>query len=198
MYDSPRPFFPENTRSHPSPPQSDIQIQPDAHRQRIDQIYPSDNWNQGNTATVASLDTFADNDKNDANNRHLDSEMADHATNSRGPTPQSNSSYNHSSSNTSYSPSQAHEDDQNASSGGSRYMIGFAPPPHDTTFTGEGIKHAMSSSAQQQEDLFTNPAGWDLGTGMTPGSGMSLTGMTPDGGWEKLMDSMGWQTGRNG
>ncbi len=67
-------------------------------------------------------------------------------------------------------------------------MPGFAPPSHKT-------------SAQQQEDPFKIPAGWEMGTGMTSGQGMSpgnMAGMTPDGGWEKLMDSMGWETGRTG
>ena len=67
-------------------------------------------------------------------------------------------------------------------------MTGFTAQPHN-------------SSDQQQEDPFKVPAGWDMGTGMTPGQGMtpgSMTGMTPDGGWEKLMDSIGWETGRTG
>ena len=53
-------------------------------------------------------------------------------------------------------------------------MMGFAPQSRNT-------------SAQQQEGPFKIPAGWDMGAGMTP-----------DGGWEKLMDSVGWETGRTG
>lgn len=175
MHSAPRPFFPETEQSHPFLPQADIQSKPDAGPQRFDKIFPTEDWNQGNIATVGGLDSFADGSNCiNTNSRHLDTEMADQSANSRGPTPQSNSSYNHSSSNTSYSPSQAHDDDQNASSG-----------------TGGG----NAPLAQRQEDPFKIPAGWETGTGMTPAS---LTGMTPDGGWEKLMDSMGWETGRMG
>lgn len=196
---APRPFFPENLES-----QGDIQNKPDTGPQQFDKNFPSDNWNQGN---IASLNPFSDNDKINAinaNNRHLDTEMADQSANSRGLTPQSSSSsYNHSSSNTSYSPSQAHDEDQTASGtgGGGNYMPGFAPPPHNNVFTGEGVKRAVTSSVQQQDDPFKILAGWDVATGMTSGPGMtpgSLTGMTPDGGWEKLMDSIGWETGRTG
>lgn len=79
-------------------------------------------------------------------------------------------------------------------------MTGFAVASHDSVFTGGGVKHGRSPPSQQQDDPFKIPAGWDMGTGMTPGPGMTpatLTGMTPDGGWEKIMDSMGWETGRN-
>lgn len=173
MHGAPRPFFPENAPSDPYFPMPDIQNKPDAGPQRFDKIFPGDDWNQGNMATVGGLDSFTPTDGSNGistNSRHLDTEMAD---NSRGPTPQSNSSYNHSSSNTSYSPSQGHDDDQKSPGTGG----GNAP------------------SAQRQEDPFKIPVNWEMGTGMTPGS---LTGMTPDGGWEKLMDSIGWETGRTG
>lgn len=195
MRSVPPPFFPENPENgHPYVPESDVRNKPDAHTQRFDQIFPSDDWNQGNMATMTSLNAFTDNDKVNAispSNRHLDTEMADQSSNSRGPTPQSNSSYNPSSSNTSYSPSQGQDDDHNASgSGGGSSFMGFAPPSHDTIFTGAGVKHAS-----QQEDAFKVPAGWDMRTGMTPGS---MTDMTADGGWDKLMDSIGWETGKTG
>ena len=54
---------------------------------------------------------------------------------------------------------------------------------------------SQNVSAQPQEDPFMIPAGWGMGPGQNPGG---LTGMTPDGGWEKLMDSMSWETGRTG
>lgn len=202
----PRPFFPANMQPQPYLPPGDIQNNSDIQPQPFDKIFPSDDWNQGNIATVTGLNAFADNDNINGmkvNSRHMDIEMADQSAHSRGPTPQSNSTYNHSSSNTSYSPSQTHDDDKIASgtSGGANYMTGFAPPSHNTIFTGEGVKSAMKVSAQEQEDPFKIPAGWDRGMGMTPGSGAtpgSLTGMTPEGGWEKLMDSIGWETGRTG
>ena len=182
MHSAPRPFFPDTEQSPPYLPQPDIQNKPDAGSQRFDKIFPDDNWNQGNIATGGGLDSFTNNDASNGINttaRHLDTEMADQSANSRGPTPQSNSSYNHSSSNTSYSPSQAHDDDQIASGTGG----GNAP------------------FARRQEDPFKIPTGWETGTGMMPGAGLtpaSLTGMTPDGGWEKLMDSIEWETGRIG
>lgn len=159
---APPPFFPENGQSHPYLPEDDVRNEPDAHTQRFDQTFSSDDWNQGNIAPMTSINAFADNDKVNAINssiRHLDTEMADQSPNSRGPTPQSNNSYNLSSSNTSYSPSQGHD------------------------------------------DAFKVPADWDMRTGMTPGSGMTpgtLTDMTADGGWEKIMDSIGWETGKTG
>lgn len=182
MHSAPRPFFPETDQSRAYLPQADTQNKPNAGPQRYEKIFPPDDWNQGNIATVGGLDSFTDNNASNGintNSRHLDTEMAEQSPNSRGPTPQSNSSYNPSSSNTSYSPSQAHDDDQTASGTGG----GNAP------------------FAQRQEDPFKIPASWEAGTGLTPGSGMtpgSLTGMTPDGGWEKLMDSIGWETGRMG
>lgn len=206
IHATPRPSFPENEQSRPYLPQGDVQNKFDAHPRRFDKILTSEDWNQGSISTVADHNAFTEKDKINAinaNDRHLDTEMTDQSANSRGLTPQSNISYNYSSSNTSYSPSQGHDDDQNTSGTGGRdnYMTGFAPPSHNTIFTGEGVKRAMSSSSQQQRDPFKIPAGWDIGTGMTPGTGMSpgsLTGMTPDGGWEKLMDSMGWETGTTG
>lgn len=159
---APPPFFQENGQSHPYLPEDDVRNEPDAHTQRFDQTFLNDDWNQGNIAPMTSINAFADNDKVNAinsSNRHLDTEMADQSPNSRGPTPQSNNSYNPSSSNTSYSPSQGHD------------------------------------------DAFKVPADWDMRTGMTPGSGMTpgtLTDMTADGGWEKIMDSIGWETGKTG
>lgn len=180
MHGAPRPLFPQNTRTvDPYFPMPDVQNEPDADPQQFDKIFPSDDWNQGNMATVGGLDSFTPNDGNNGintNSRHLDTDMAD---NSGGPTPQSNSSYNHSSSNTSYSPSQGHDDDQKSPGTGG----GNAP------------------SSQRQEDPFKVPVNWEMGTGLTPSSGMTpgnLSGMTPDGGWEKLMDSIGWETGRTG
>ena len=189
-----RPLFPESVQSAPNLPQDDVQNKPGAHSQRFEIIPPSENWNQCNMATLAGLNAFTDSEKisaiNSANNRQMDSEMADQSANSRGPTPQSSSGYNHSSSNTSYSPSQAHDDVQSTPGigGGGNFMREFAPQSHN-------------SSTPQQEDAFKISAGWDMGAGLSPGQGMtpaSLTGMTPDGGWEKLMDSMGWETGRTG
>lgn len=202
----PRPFLPEYMNSRPNLPQDPIQNTSDAHLQRCDDIFPRDDWNQGNMATVGGLNSFSDNGKINAinaNNRHLDTEMAYQSTNSGGPTSQSNSSYNHSSSNTSYSPSQAHEDDQIASGtgGGDKYMMGFVPPSHNTIFTREGAKHTISPPVQQQHDPFKVLAGWDMGTGLTPSPRLNpgtSTDMPPDAGWEKLMDSMGWETGKTG
>ena len=60
---------------------------------------------------------------------------------------------------------------------------------------------SQNVSAQAQEDPFMIPAGWDMETGLTSGPGPNpghLTGMTADGGWEKLMDSISWETGRTG
>ena len=174
-----------HSQSSPHLPQDDIQKKPGAPPRRFEKIFPNDEWNQGHRGSLASANALMDSDKiNSINNRNLDTEMTDHSANSRGLTPQSSSGYNHSSSNTSYSPSQARDDDPNASGTGGAvsFMPSFAPSPRNT-------------SAQPQQDPFHIPAGWDMGAGMTPAS---LTGMTPDGGWEKLMDSMGWETGRTG
>ena len=193
-----------NANVNPHVPHKDSQNKPDASPRQFDKIFPNNDWNQGNIATMAGLNTFTDMDNMTAinvNNQHLDAEMTDHSS-SRGPTPLSNSSNYHSSSNTSYSPSQGHDDDQPASGndGGINYMTGSTPLTRTTTYTGESVKQGMSHSAQQQEDPFKIPASWEAGTGMagtglTPGS---LSSMTSDAGWEKIMDSMGWETGRTG
>ena len=150
--------------------------------------------NNSKFISSAGLNSFTDRDKinaiNVANNRRLDAETTDQSANSHGPTPPSSNGYNHSSSNTSYSPSQPHDDDPNVSgiSGGSFMVTGFPT-------------QSQNVSAQPQEDPFMIPAGWDMGTGLTSGPGTNpgnMTGMTPDGGWEKLMDSMSWETGRTG
>ena len=193
-----------NADVSPRVPQKDIQNQSDAKPRQFDKIFPNKDWNQGNIATMAGLNTFTDMENMTAinvNNQHLDAEMTDHSS-SRGPTPFSNSSNYQSSSNTSYSPSQGHDDDQTpcGNDRGVTYMTGSAPLSRSTTYTGESVKHGMSNSAQQQEDPFKILASWEAGTGMT-GTGMtpgSLSGMTPDVGWEKIMDSMGWETGRSG
>lgn len=187
-----RPYFSDTAHSSPHIAQDDIPQSSGPHPRRPANLFPSEEWSQGKNGTLDGLNPFTDSEKinaiNKANNRHLDTEMADQSTNSRGLTPQSSSGYNPSSSNASYSSSQAHDNDQNVSGtgGGGRFMTGFTPQPQTTL-------------AQQQEDPFKVPAGWDMGTGLTPGQGMTpgnLAGMTPDGGWEKLMDSMGWETGR--
>ena len=140
--------------------------------------------------SASGLNSFTDRDKinaiNIANKQRLDAETADQSVNSHV----SSNGYNHSSSNTSYSPSQPHDDDPNVSgiSGGSFLVTGFPP-------------QSQNASAQPQGDSFMIPAGWGMGAGLTSGPGPnpgSLTGMTPDGGWEKLMDSMSWETGRTG
>ena len=168
-------------------PQDDNPRKARTHPRPFEKSLSSEDWNQGNMATLVGVKASTDNEKINAmntNNRHLDTEMADQSVNSRGLTPQSSNSYNQSSSNTSYSPSQHHDDDQSPSmtGGGGTFMAGFTTQPQNT-------------SAQQPDDPFKLAAGWEMGTGMTPGS---MTGMTPEGGWEKLMDSMGWETGRTG
>ena len=163
-----------------------------AYPYRLPADHSARETNNSNYYSSAGLNTFTDRDKikaiNVANNRRLDAEMTDQSANSHGLTPPSSNGYNQSSSNTSYSPSQPHDDDPNVSgiSGGSFLATGFPP-------------QSQNVSAQPQEDPFIIPAGWDMGTGLTPGPGAnpgSLTGMVPDGGWEKLMDSMSWETGR--
>ena len=187
---------------------NDIQKKPGAHPRRFDKPFPTEDWNQENFATLTGTN----------GNRHMDSEMADQSVvNSRGLTPQSSNSYNPSSSNTSYSPSQAHDEDPqnpsiNSISGVNSGPAGFMPGLSASTSTATATAtpqppphHHNHISTSAADDPFKIPAGWDLTTsGMTPNGGGgvqgmdvgSMTGMTPDGGWEKLMDSIGWETGR--
>ena len=67
-------------------------------------------------------------------------------------------------------------------------------PPADNRYnpqhpgSGLGTANARSPAngiVNEQGDPFKMPAGWDL-PGATPGG---LSGMTPEGGWEKMMDS---------
>ena len=142
---------------------------------------------------------------NNINSSGFDTEMSDQTNQSTGLTPQSTNSFNHSSSNTSYSPPQVQDEDSSTSqaaqmpsmAGVNNHYTGFTPPS-DNIFVRQGSTNsAMSpSNVSNQEDPFKMPPGWDLGVGATPGNS-GLTGNTPDGGWEKLMEGMSgnWGSG---
>ena len=144
------------------------------------------------------------NNNHSNNNSSGDTEMSDQANHSTGVTPQSSASYNHSSSNTSYSPPQVQDEDPSNGRAASMPPIAGVPnyyttrsPPADMMFAAPLPNHAKSpGNTNPQDDRFKLPSGWDLGVGNTPG-GSGLTGMTPEGGWDKMMEEMNWIPGPN-
>jgi hypothetical protein len=173
-----RPFFPEN-ETHPN------NMAP-----RLPGIFAQDNWSSINPAGNGAISMNG-----------FDTEMSDqtnNSSNSTGLTPQSSSSYNQSSSNTSYTPP---GDDAAATQTASRqnvagtytsYTSVYTPPAENMFVTQESVSTNARSpvngnvNGNEQDDPFKMPTNWDLDTGATPNV---LSGMTPEGGWEKMMES---------
>lgn len=111
---------------------------------------------------------------NNINANGFDTDMSDRTNpsrhNSSGLSPSTSNSAYPSSSNTSYSPPGVVDDD---------------------SLTSAATQQQAQSISTTMEESFKVPPGWDMGsgTGTTPG----LTGMTPGGEWEKMMQSMGWE-----
>lgn len=169
-------------------------------------------WNDGISFPVG-LDQF----NNGITGNGFDTEMSDQQNNSTGLTPQSSLSYNHSSSNTSYSPPDIQDEDASTTQAKANppitgAMTGFTSfsPPSDNRYSGQGsgsgsgagngnvmspgignnqafVGNEQPLGGPGQEDHFKN-MGWDVGSGGTPGP---MTGLTPGREWEKMMDSMG-------
>lgn len=140
------------------------------------------------------------------NNIHVngfDQEMSDNSSSSRGPssglTPQSMGT--NSTSNTTYSPPQVQDEDTSMApnpssmppiSGPNTYYASFNPG--DNLFarqasTGSTKSPDPSGVNAMQQDPFKVPPEWEINSSATP----SFSGMSPDGGWEKMMQSMsGW------
>ena len=164
-------------------------------------IYASDNW----TPNFATNEPIGLNPviNGNMNMNNFDTEMSDQANHSTstGLTPGSSGSYNHSSvSNPSFTPpgedqatsqSQATSSMPTMSSTYTSYSSVYTPPADNMYQTGSGLGSANVRSPvnNEQSDPFKMPAGWDIpGPGATPGG---LSGMTPEGGWEKMMESWG-------
>lgn len=183
-----RTYFPENV-TQPS---------------NLTNIYAQDSWTTNFTTNEPIGLNPIINGKMNMNN--FDTEMSDQANNSNstGLTPGSSGSYNHSSSNPSFTPP---GEDQVTTQAASMPIISGAYTSYATVFTppadnrynaqppglGPGIANARSPAANgivhEQNDPFKIPTGWDL-PAATPGG---MSGMTPDGGWEKMMES--WDRG---
>ena len=180
-----RPFFPENETNSRNPPG----------------VFSQGPWN----TSFSSNEPIGLNPaiSGNINVNGFDTEMSDqtnNSSNSTGLTPQSSASYNHSSSNTSYTPP-GEESSTSTTQAASRPPIAgtYAPytsvvTPHaESMFTAQGSASVNARSpvndnvtGNEQEDPFKLPTSWDIGGGATPGV---LSGMTPDGGWEKMMES---------
>lgn len=182
-----RPFFPENETHSKNLPTD------------LPGIFPQDAWNTSfsNNEPIGLNPVINGN----MNINGFDTEMSDQAnnsSNSTGLTPQSSSSYNHSSSNTSYTPpgedvavTQAAPRPAVAGTYASYTSAYTSPAENMFAARGSGSANARSPvngnvSGNEQDDPFKIPANWDLGAGATPGV---LSGMTPEGGWEKMMES---------
>ena len=184
-----RTYFPENV-TQPS---------------NLTNIYAQDSWTTSFTTNEPiGLNPIINGNMNMNN---FDTEMSDQANNSNstGLTPGSSGSYNHSSSNPSFTPP---GDDQVTTQAASMpilsgaytsYATVFTPPAADNRYNaqpsglGPGTANARSPAANgiahEQADPFKMPTGWDLPP-TTPGG---MSGMTPEGGWEKMMES--WDRG---
>ena len=183
-----RAYFPENI------------TQPSS----LTNIYAQDSW----TANFTNNEPIGLNPviNGNMNMNNFDTEMSDQANNSNstGLTPGSSGSYNHSSSHPSISPpSEDQETTQTTSmpimSGTYTSYTSVYTPPADNRYnaqppvSGPGTTNARSPGngiVNEQGDPFKMPAGWDVGLGATPGG---LSGMTPEGGWDKMMES--WNQG---
>ena len=138
---------------------------------------------------------------NSINVNPFDTDMSDAAnqssSNSNGLTPASTNTY-HSNSNSTYSPPQVEDENTGTMRVQPKTQSAFSTyvPSDGPLFPGTHVLNADStkspgnnSATNGQEDPFKMPAGWDVNTGTTPG----FLGMTPDGGWEKLMQDGGWE-----
>lgn len=176
------PFFPENN----------------AQPSKTQKSFSGEEWNAGNMTAMTGVNSFTDSETITNINMQtaFDTAMTDQSNHSRGFTPQSSNSYNHSSSNTSYSPSQVHDEESTATQqastlpnpGTNNSYAGFAAPKDGCNiFNSQG---SDSAGSLRQEDPFKIPPDWDLGAGAMPAT---LSGMTPEGGWEKMMEGMNWE-----
>lgn len=167
-------------------------------------VFPSESWSEDldssrpyGPSPVIPKTTFG--------SGAFDTEMSDQSgqNNSTGLTPGSSVSYNHSSSNTSFTPPELHHEDstnsQNAQMPVYNQFNSFALPMgnmytarNSESSSGRGDANNNSNfngntqgnrnSNLQENDPFKLAAGWDhpLGNVTSP---VSLTGMTPEGGW---------------
>ena len=181
-----RSYFPENV----------------TQASNLTNIYAQDGWTANFATEPIGLIPVINGNMNMNN---FDTEMSDQAntSNSTGLTPASSGSYNHSSSNPSFTPP---GEDQATTQAASMPIISGTytsytsvfTPPADNRYNAQppglrpGTAIARSPTngiVNEQGDPFKMPAGWDL-PGATPGA---LSGMTPEGGWEKMMES--WDRG---
>ena len=137
---------------------------------------------------------------NNINVNLFDVNMADNSNQSRststGLTPGSSSTYR-STSNTSYSPPQV--EDEVTRSAQQQAWNNAITPPIDSIFVGPSTFNSQSPNgiaAVNQNDPFKVPPGWETDVGNTPG----FSGLTPDGGWDKMIQDAGliWDEQRNG
>lgn len=176
---------------------------PQVKPQSLPGVFPVETWAEGfdgsrpfGPNTVIPKNTFG--------SGAFDTEMSDQSgpNNSTGLTPGSSASYNHSSSNTSFTPPELHhEDSTNSQNSQMPVYTHFNPfaTPMGTMYTAQnsdsgsgrgdsnnnGQFNNMQGSGNshlQENDPFKLAAGWDqpLGNVTSP---VSLTGMTPEGGW---------------
>ena len=138
---------------------------------------------------------------NNINVNPFDADMSDAAnqssSNSTGLTPASSNTY-HSATNSTYSPPHVEDDQSGTTQVQSQNKNAYSTylPSDVSLFPGTHVLNANSakspdnkSATSGQEDPFKVPPGWEINTGSTPG----FSGMTPDGGWDKLMQDGGWE-----
>lgn len=195
-----RPLYPEGDQSS----------------QKLHGIFSVGNsWDDGNTFP-SGLNPLAN---NGIGGNGFDTEMSDQQYSSTGLTPQSGSSYNHSSSNTSYSPPNIQDEDASTNQAG-------ANPPKSGTINGYS-SFSPSSNNMYSGQYPSSGSGSGSGSVMSPGIGTTnnqpfvsngqqlngtqqdtqfkntgwdigggdtpgpIPGMTPGGEWDKMMESVG-------
>ena len=198
-----RPFYPETAQKS----------------EQLHGIFSAESWSAGSHNGPGNLNSLMNNNYgSNINMNGLDTEMSDAQNQAMGLTPQSSYSYNHSSSNTEYSPPNLQDEDPAATKAASNPPV-TGPPNGYTSFSpssehlyppqipGSGSGNPTSpmmnnnqqafgannnvqglNGAGGQDDMWKNIQGWDMANGGTPGS---LQGMTPNGEWEKMMETMG-------
>ena len=160
-------------------------------------VFPNDSWDN-NVDGPAGMNPIANNNANV--NNPFDTDMSDAAnqssSNSNGLTPASSNTHP-STTNSNYSPPHIEDDNPGMAQFQSQNNAPYSTYPADASmFANTNLlneKSARSPGNQNtvhgQENPFKVPSEWESTTGTTPG----FTGMSPDGGWEKLLQDGGWE-----
>ena len=163
-------------------------------------MFPDGSWSNtfSNNGAPIGMNPIVN---NNINVNPFDTDMSDAAnqssSNSNGLTPASSNTY-HSTTNSTYSPPQVEDENSGTTQILSQNKSAYSTyiPSDGSLFPGTHVINANSAKSPSnnsvgngQDDPFKVPPEWEVNTGTTPG----FSGMTPDGGWEKLIQDGGWE-----